>query len=47
MKQLTATHPAPKDRIATLRPLVRDPNRGEVLAERWSPWTVNLSRSKT
>ncbi len=47
MKQLTATHPAPKDRIATLRPMVRDPNRGEVLAERWSQWTVNLSHSRT
>jgi predicted Zn-dependent protease len=47
MKQLTATHPAPKDRIATLRPLVRDPNRGQVLAERWNQWTVNLSRIKT
>jgi len=47
MKQLTATHPAPKDRIATLKSLVRDPNRGKLLANRWSEWTVNLSRSRT
>ena len=47
MKQLIATHPRPKDRIATLKPLVRDPNRGELLAERWAKWTVNLSRSAT
>lgn len=47
MKTLTATHPSPKDRIATLRPLAKDPARGELLAERWSHWTVNLSRSKS
>ncbi|HYS56419.1 MAG TPA: M48 family metalloprotease [Thermoanaerobaculia bacterium] len=47
LKTLTATHPAPQDRIATLKPLVRDPNRGALLAERWSQWTVNLSRSAT
>jgi len=47
LKTLTATHPAPKDRIATLKPLVRDPNRGALLAERWNRWTANLSRSTT
>ena len=47
LKTLTATHPAPKDRIATLKPLVRDPNRGALLAQRWSQWTANLSRSAT
>lgn len=47
LKTLTATHPSPKDRIATLRPLAGDPNRGELLAERWSQWTVNLSRAKS
>ncbi|MDQ6801710.1 MAG: M48 family metalloprotease [Acidobacteriota bacterium] len=47
LKQLTATHPRPKDRIATLKPLVRDPNRGAVLADRWTQWTMNLSRSAT
>src|SRR2546430_385895 len=47
LKQLTATHPRAKDRIATLKPLVRDPNRGALLAERWAAWTVNLSRSAT
>ena len=47
LKQLTATHPSAKDRIATLKPLVRDPNRGALLAERWAEWTVNLSRSAT
>jgi predicted Zn-dependent protease len=45
LKQLTATHPRPAERIATLKPLVKD--RGEVLAERWASWTANLSRSKT
>ena len=47
MKTLTATHPSPKERIATLRPLAKDPNHGEVLAERWNQWTMNLSRSKS
>jgi len=47
MKTLTATHPSPKDRIATLRPLVHDPAHGELLAERWTAWTVNLSRAKS
>ncbi len=47
LQQLTATHPAPADRMATLRPLVRDAKRGQVLAERWNQWTVNLSRSRT
>ena len=45
LRQLTATHPRPAERIATLKPLVQ--NRGEVLAERWTSWTANLSRSKT
>jgi predicted Zn-dependent protease len=47
LKQLTATHPSPKDRIATLKPLVHDPSRGAMLAERWSQWTMNLSKSPT
>jgi predicted Zn-dependent protease len=47
LKQLTATHPSPKDRIAMLKPLVHDPSRGVVLAERWSQWTMNLSKSPT
>jgi len=47
MKTLTATHPSPKDRIATIRPMVRDANRGELLADRWREWTVNLSRLNT
>src|ERR1700682_6214785 len=45
LKQLTATHPRPADRIATLTPLVHD--RGGVLAERWAAHTTTLSRSKT
>jgi len=45
LRQLTATHPRPAERIAALKPLVQD--RGEVLAERWASWTANLSRSKT
>jgi len=47
MKTLTATHPSPKDRITTLKPLVKDPNHGEMLAERWNEWTMNLSHSKS
>lgn len=47
MKTLTATHPSPQERIKTIRPLVRDAGRGELLAERWKEWTVNLSRLKT
>ena len=47
LKQLTATHPSPQDRIKTLKPLVHDPNHGALLAERWTQWTVNLSRSAT
>ncbi len=47
LKQLTATHPSPEARMATLKPLVRNPNRGQVLANRWTEWTVNLSRSRT
>ncbi|HJT16385.1 MAG TPA: M48 family metalloprotease [Thermoanaerobaculia bacterium] len=47
MKTLTATHPSPKDRIATIKPMVRDANRGELLADRWKEWTVNLSRLST
>ena len=45
LKQLTATHPRPAERIAALKPLAHD--RGEVLAERWASYTANLSRSKT
>lgn len=44
MKTLTAT---PKDRIATPWPLVHNPAHGELLAERWGTWTVNLSRAKS
>jgi predicted Zn-dependent protease len=47
LSQLTATHPAAKERIATLRPLVRVPSSGQILAERWREWTVNLSRSSS
>jgi predicted Zn-dependent protease len=35
LRQLTATHPSPAERIATIRPLVRT-DRGAVLAERWA-----------
>jgi predicted Zn-dependent protease len=47
MKQLTATHPAPAERIAALRPLVRQPEQGAILAERWASWTAKLSRTGT
>jgi predicted Zn-dependent protease len=38
MKVLTATHPRPKDRIAYVKPLVKD-DQGEVLTARWEEWT--------
>lgn len=43
MKQLMATHPSPESREAALKPVMPNEPRGEVLAERWSEWTVNLS----
>lgn len=39
MRQLTATHPSPADRIKTVKPLVKG-EHGEILAERWSQWTA-------
>lgn len=36
MRQLTATHPAPADRIAALKPTIAD--HGELLAERFQSW---------
>ena len=38
MKMLVATHPSPKDRIAYLRPKLRN-DSGVVLADRWAVWT--------
>ncbi len=43
MKQLMATHPSPESREAALKPVIPSEPRGEVLADRWSEWTVNLS----
>lgn len=43
MKQLMATHPSPESRESALKPVMPSEPRGEVLAERWSEWTVNLS----
>ena len=37
MKVLLATHPSPKQRIAYVKPLVKE--EGAVLAERWTQWT--------
>ena len=47
MKQLMATHPSPESREAALKPVIPAEPRGEVLAERWSEWTVNLSGGGT
>jgi predicted Zn-dependent protease len=38
MKVLTATHPRPQDRIAYVKPLVKN-EQGEVLTARWEQWT--------
>ena len=43
MKQLTATHPSPESRQSTLKGVVPAEPRGEILADRWSEYTVNLS----
>jgi predicted Zn-dependent protease len=43
MKQLIATHPSPESRQATVKQQVKG-DSGEVLAERWSEYTVNLSK---
>ena len=43
MKQLMATHPSPESRESALKAVMPSELRGEVLAERWSEWTVNLS----
>ena len=37
MRVILATHPSPAQRIAYVKPLVKD--EGAVLAERWSDWT--------
>lgn len=39
MSMLTATHPGPADRIKYLQPVIKEPQQGEVLAERWASWT--------
>ena len=38
MKTLTATHPSPESRVATIKPLLKN-DGGEVLAERFDQWT--------
>jgi beta-barrel assembly-enhancing protease len=38
MKTLTATHPSPESRIATIKPLLKN-DGGEVLAQRFDQWT--------
>lgn len=43
MKQLMATHPSPESREAALKAVIPSEPRGEILADRWSDWTVNLS----
>ena len=43
MKQLIATHPSPESRQTTVKAIVPSEPRGEVLAERWNDYTVNLS----
>lgn len=44
MSMLTATHPAPREREAYLRPTLKDPEQGVVLAERWAAWTEPSAR---
>jgi predicted Zn-dependent protease len=41
LKTLTATHPSPKDRVALLTRVVKDPITVLPLAERWTEWTMN------
>ncbi|HEX9160670.1 MAG TPA: M48 family metalloprotease [Thermoanaerobaculia bacterium] len=43
MKMLISTHPRPEDRIAYLRPKLKD-EKGAALAERWDEWTQPLAR---
>ena len=38
LKQLTATHPSPQERIAALEPTLRNATSGEILAERFTQW---------
>jgi predicted Zn-dependent protease len=44
MKQLMATHPSPESRQAAVKQHIPSDPRGEVLADRWSEYTVNLSK---
>jgi predicted Zn-dependent protease len=37
MKTLTATHPSPASRVATIKPLIKD-DKGEILAQRFDTW---------